>query len=138
MKRKLFFIIALLLTTAATMLAQTPTPKAIWCAGNTTLYFTYDTETYAAGGTYDGQRITKVYANHGSPNNDFNNHKWTDAGESSRLSMRRVVFEPSFYNEGYHKGDYSRFFENCKNLTTVENEEYLGPFTNMYNTRWLN
>lgn len=43
-----------------------PTAKAIYCAGNTTLYFTYDEATYTAGTAYenlDGQTATTVYNN---------------------------------------------------------------------------
>ena len=56
--RKLFL---LLFIGFLPLVLHAQTAKAIWCAGNTTLYFTYDTNTYAAGGTYNGQAITNVY-----------------------------------------------------------------------------
>lgn len=57
MKKILLFLLLGLLP----QLIHAQTAKAIWCSGNTTLYFTYDTNTYTAGGTYDGQTITNVY-----------------------------------------------------------------------------
>ena len=63
--KKFLLTFSLLFGLAATMAAD-PTAKAIYCASNTTLYFTYDEVTYNTSTSYeqlDGNTPTKVYDN---------------------------------------------------------------------------
>lgn len=53
-------LLCLVMLSAAGVKAQTP--YAIWCEGNSTLYFTNSNETYAAADTYDSQTITAVWS----------------------------------------------------------------------------
>ena len=62
--KKLLLSLTLLVGFAVYAVAETvPTAKAIYCEANTTLYFTYDEETYEPGGTFDDQIITNVFDN---------------------------------------------------------------------------
>ena len=67
------------------------TPYAIWCEGNTTLYFTNSTETYAASGTYDGQTITNIWSGD-EVTNYGDQPQWSSVGNS----CTKVVFDQSF------------------------------------------
>ena len=86
MKRLIFA--ALLLTFASGVWAD-PVPQAIWCSGNTTLYFTY-AEPVTQGSSYGEQTADRVYSG-----DDFNYAKW---GNNSDITgnCTTVVFETSF------------------------------------------
>ena len=87
--------LAALLLTVTLGVGAAPVAQAIWCSGNTTLYFTHD-ELYAVGNEYKGQTITtvwsgdKVTATTYQPDWDFDS--------SVRGNCTHVVFDPSFAN----------------------------------------
>ena len=87
------------------------TAKAIWCEGNSTLYFTYDA-TYDLGGTIDGQTITSIRSV------DINITReqdvpWWDL----RNSITRVVVTESFSD--FKPSSMAYWFYICRNLTTI-------------------
>ncbi len=105
MKRFFTFLAALLLT-AASVSAQTA--YAIWCEGNTTLYFDYTSTVMKAGDTYSGNVITSVY----SCEYDGNVTPWRD-----NVNPTRVVIQDSMRN--YHPEKTAYWFANCTKLTEI-------------------
>ena len=133
MKRKLFLL--LLLSTLVPRLLQAQTAKAIWCEGNTTLYFTYDTNTYSEGDTYDGQTISTVYA---IPVRGFGNNTYSSTDYQSvpwystiRQSVTNVEIAPNFID--FTPTSLSNFWYGFSNLTIVTGSEYI----NTSNTRYM-
>ena len=84
--KRLIFFAALLLTVASGAWA-TPEPQAIWCSGNSTLYFTY---AEPVGSSYGGQTVTNVYRG-----SNFSYGKWADNSDIYG-NCTTVVFESSF------------------------------------------
>ena len=100
------------------------TTQALWCAGNSTLYFVQSAYPLAVGDTYDGQTITAVVNGTDVSNTGNNEPLWgftTSATKSN--SIKRVVFDESFANEK-PKSLY-RWFADCRNLTDIEGIGYL-------------
>lgn len=85
-------------TIVATYDPNAPRPSivyAVWCEGNGTLYFLKSEELLQAGGTYDGQTITKVWkGKEVTATNDWSSPSWIidDVIES----LTTVVFDESF------------------------------------------
>ena len=88
---KKLLLTLLLLISAFSIQAQTP--YAIWCEDNTTLYFTADGNTYAAGGTYNGQTITNVWNGNYIANSGDYAPAWN---ETVKSTVTNVVFDSSF------------------------------------------
>ena len=120
-------LLCLVMLSAAVMKAQTP--YAIWCEGNSTLYFTNSNETYAAGGTYEGKTITAVWS--GGDVTSADEAQWTSAVAEG---CTKVVFNESF--KSVKPTSLNRWFYNFKNLTTIEGLTYLNTIeaTTM---RWM-
>jgi surface protein len=83
---------------------------ALWCEGNKTVYYVYGETAYAAGGTYDGQTITKVFEN-----------RVTESSIKSKVET--VVLEASYCSS--KPTDLSGLFANMTNLTTIVGLENL-------------
>ena len=118
------------------------TPYAIWCAGNSTLYFTNSNETYAVDGSFDGQTITNIWS--GDELTNYGDQpQWT---EVVYRKCTKVVIDQSFSEvkpksmKRWFKGfshsdlqfvglenlntsevtDMSYMFNGCSNLTTID------------------
>lgn len=98
-------------------------PRVIWCEGNKTLYFDYETWPQSepkAGDTYDGQTITQVWiANDALPQRAYVprwNNMYTD-------SVNRVVFTPEFQKVRPKSCYY--WFNKYKSLREIQGLEYL-------------
>ena len=139
---RMMFLAAFVMLLSVSVHAQTVSPKALWCAGNTTLYFTYDSKTYNAGGSYDGQTITNVYLTTGNIKHDpkYNLVPW----ESIKGSVTNVVVNSNFsrfkpkhlscWFNGFRNATFtglnyintsetismSKLFANCKGLTSLD------------------
>ena len=114
--RKLFL---LLFIGFLPLVLHAQTAKAIWCAGNTTLYFTYDTNTYAAGGNYNGQTITNVYTVNVADGYNSTSIPWY----SIRTSITNVTVASNFYS--FKPISLSYWFNGCTNLTTTTGLNYI-------------
>lgn len=87
---------------------------AIWCEGNSTLYFTNSTETYAASGTYDEQAITGVWSGD-EVTNTGDHPQWnTVVG----MSCTKVVFDESF--QSVKPKSLAKWFFGFSNMTSIE------------------
>lgn len=84
-----------LLLTITLGVGAAPVAQAIWCSGNTTLYFTYD-ELYAAGNEYKGQTITSVWSGDKVTATAYQPDWDYDSNVSGNCT--HVVFDPSFTN----------------------------------------
>ena len=93
---------------------------AIWCEGNSTLYFTYTT----LGDTFDGQTITKVWSGEQvtetagwmedfSHNEDMNLH----------IECQKIVFDESF--KDVKPSNLSQWFDYFLKVSSIEGIEYL-------------
>lgn len=141
MRRTLFFLFLAVLPAA--VFAQSP--KAIWCEGNATLYFVYDSNTYTAGDTYtddDGiaNTITNVYSAWG-----YYTNLQSRPFHSISTSVEYVDFQNSFkgfypVNMNYYFNSFTKMkemkhagnlstdnvtsfaytFQNCPNITTID------------------
>ena len=87
--------LAALLLTVTLGVGAAPVAQAIWCSGNTTLYFTHD-ELYAVGNEYKGQTITTVWSGDKVTATTYQ-PDW-DYDSSVRGNCTHVVFDPSFAN----------------------------------------
>ena len=114
MKKFLFMLIALL--PAFQGARADNVAQAIWCDGNTTLYFDY-CATVTEGSTYNGKTATKVYT---VSNEIINTHPaWNlDGSSPARTAATTVVFQESF-KSFTPKSCYEWFFE-FRKLTKVE------------------
>jgi len=124
----LVVLVCLLAFKATKLCAQTP--KAIWCEDNTTLYFTYDDATYAAGDTYAGQTITTVWTGTDViPTNPTATPSWRAATLLPVLT--NVVFDASF--AAVRPTTLYKYFSDCSKLTDIAGIEYLNTseVTNM-------
>ena len=114
-------ITLVLLLHAGVVNAQTA--KAIWCAGNTTLYFTYDNVSYTVGGTYDGQPITNVWRGAdvtNTPSDPMKSPSWVNV---VRNKATGVVFDASF--DVLHPTSLQAWFYNFVRLKSITGIEYL-------------
>ncbi len=138
---KAWLLLCLVMLCAAGVRAQTP--YAIWCEGNSTLYFTNSNETYAVGGTYDGNTITNVWS--GDDVTNYGDQPQWNIFEVG-INCTKVVFDQSFrevkltslkrwfarlYNPALQfvglenlntseVTDMSMMFEDCQRLTSLD------------------
>ena len=104
------------------------TPYAIWCEGNTTLYFLSSIEYKSAGNIYDGQTITHVWSGTDVTETGETIPKWREVVADK---VTKVVFDESF-KEVLPNGTYWWFYNN-KKLESIEGIENLNTseVTNM-------
>ena len=131
-------LVCLLAFKATNLYAQTetPTPYAIWCAGNKTLYFTYTTDALAVEGTYDGQEITNIWSGDYVVNCEamaqpgVNVPLWRRTTAVTNYA-KKVVFDASF--SAVRPATTYRWFSGFQYLTSIEGIEYLNTseVTNM-------
>ena len=92
---------------------------AIWCSGNSTLYFTYTTDDIKAGDTYSEQTVTSVWKG-----NDVLNVGWiTPKWNSIASSVTSVVFDSWFADA--RPTSLFMWFCNMNNLENIEGLAYL-------------
>ena len=116
MKKLLLMLVALLPAFQGAMADNDNVAQAIWCSGNTTLYFDY-CATVTVGSTYDGQTVTAVYTV--SSEAITTDPTWNNTnGDHSARAATKVVFQASFKNFT-PKSCYKWFFE-FSNLTEVK------------------
>jgi len=119
---KAWMLLCLVMLCAAGVKAQTP--YAIWCAGNSTLYFTNSNETYAVDGSYDGQTITNIWSGD-EVTNYGDQPQWT---EVVYRNCTKVVIDQSFSEvkpksmKRWFAGllNFELLFEGLENLNTSE------------------
>ena len=68
-------------------------PYVVWCAENSTLYFTYTIDVLVPGGTYDGHTITAVWSWSDVTDCGTSNPAWNSVVSSD---VTAVVFDDSF------------------------------------------
>ncbi len=94
-----------------------PTPYAVWCADNTTVYFLVSTTTIGGTFTPEGSttpvNVTKAW--YGKVFNDTYSSAWRNYTDEA---MTRAVFETSFSQ--YHPVSLNYWFDGCKELQSVE------------------
>ena len=88
---KAWLLLCLVMLCVAGVKAQTP--YAIWCEGNSTLYFTNSNVTFAVGGTYDGNTITNVWS--GDDVTNYGDQPQWNIFEVG-INCTKVVFDQSF------------------------------------------
>ena len=116
MKKLLLMLVALLPAFQGAMADNDNVAQAIWCSGNSTLYFDY-CATVTVGSTYDGQTVTAVYTV--SSEAITTDPTWNNTnGDHSARAATKVVFQASFKNFT-PKSCYKWFFE-FSNLTEVK------------------
>lgn len=93
-------------------------PQAIWTSGNTTLTFVCRS-LLKPGDKFRGQTITKVYSGSAVTSTDT----YPAWNETVKATVTNVVFDKSFAD--VKPTTLSRWFMNCKNLTAINNIEYL-------------
>ena len=124
---KKLLLILLLAVGAVVMPAQAQTAKAIWCAGNTTLYFTNDSNTYAVGGTYNGQTINNVYSNISTTGYSSGQGIYglytTSPWNSIRQLVTSVVIDSNFAS--HQITSLAWWFYGFNRLTSITGSEYL-------------
>ena len=120
-KRILFSLFALFSIVAGAK-AEGETAYAVWCADNTTLYFTNRAETLTAGNTFtpegaiDPVTITNVWSGTAvTASSTTNVPGWQS---TVRNSMTTVVFEPSF--AAFTPLSLRGWFYQCSKLTSVQ------------------
>ena len=121
MKKKFLFMLVVLISTVTNAWAA-KTPQAIWCQGNSTLYFTNSDTLYAAGDTYKGQTVTSVWSGVSVTNaipDGYGLPMWSEV----RNSVHIVCFDPSFSE--VRPVTTESWFEEFRYLTSVEGLEYL-------------
>ena len=121
MNKRFLFILALLLGVVTSAIAA-KTPQAIWCQGNSTLYFTNAETLYSPGDTYDEQTVTSVWSGVSVTNaipDGYGLPMWYEV----RNSVHTVCFDPSFSE--VRPVTTESWFEEFRYLTSVEHLEYL-------------
>ncbi len=113
MKRKLLSFLAFALL-AATGAWADETPQALWCEGNSTLYFINSETVYAADDTYDGQTVTKAWSGDNVTNTGSSRPGWYNYHEK----IQNVVFDDSFAD--VHPTSCYWWFEGVSKLETLD------------------
>ena len=88
-------------------------PYAVWCEGNTTLYFLTSTEVLAEGGTYNGQTITKVWSGKDITESE-EVPAWNNVVKST---LTEVVFSHNF--KEIMPFSTASWFKSCANLKDI-------------------
>ena len=119
MKRIASFLLAIL-AFATWARADGETAYALWCADNTTLYFTYRAETLAAGDTFtpDGASEAVTITNLWSGTAVTTSADTPAWNNTVKGSLTTVAFEPSFAEVQPTKT--FRWFQNCSKLTSIQ------------------
>ncbi len=103
-----------------------PTAYAIWVDEDTPFYFLQSTRQLVPGrmftpeGSNTPLRMAKVWSGK-KVSATQGNQQWS----AINSKIKSVVFEPSFAN--VKPNTLARWFENCKNLTTLTGLEYVNP-----------
>ncbi len=134
--KALLSLFLMLLTNVWTARAQGETASVVWCADNTTLYFTYRPDLPSAGGTFtpaDGgstQTVTTVWSGTAVTSSP-NTPGWYN---TVRNSVTTVVFEPSFSQ--VRPTTMRAWFYAMTKLTSINGLENLNTssVTSMYQT----
>ena len=117
---------AIVLVQTVVVHAQTPTPYAVWCAGNKTLTFLSSLTPYVADGesTYNGEVITDVWSGdyvigtgEEATSETVSIPNWTSN------DIQTVVFDSSFQN--VRPKTCAGWFMGCRNLTSIVGLENL-------------
>ena len=95
-----------------------PTALALWCEGNSTLYFDYD-YLPAAGDNYNGQTITALWSGEEVTDIGWNTPGWY----GYRASVKKVVFSSNF--GAVRPTSLYYWFCLMTNLEEIEGLEYL-------------
>lgn len=97
-----------------------PVAQAVWCEGNTTLYFINNITTLKAGDTWDGQTVSRVWSGTNVTNTlSTKAPRWNGLGDA----VSRVVFDKSFAEA--RPTSTCAWFEGFSKLTTIEGIENL-------------
>jgi len=120
--RKISYLLLLLGLVITQTVKAEKTAKAIWTAGNTTMTFVYDDETYNVydetthkpNDSYGGHKITNFWEGNDVIGN-VGLRKWTNTVSSS---LTKVVFAESF--KGASPTSCSNWFAGCEKLSTIE------------------
>ena len=124
----------LLVTMLSVIAAKAQTPYAVWCADNSTLYFTYSNETLAAGGKFTPEGasesipITKVWSVRLTKNAELNNRSTQSWIGSDTGNATEVYIESNF--KDVHPGDLYAWFQGFYKLKTIHGIENLIPAEN--------
>ena len=118
MKKKflLFILASLFAITQDAWASVAETPQVIWCESNTTLYFINSETLYAAGGTYDGQTVSRVWS--GTDVTATQPINYPDFNHAVDESCTRVVFDESFAS--VRPTSCACWFNYCEKLKTIE------------------
>ena len=116
---KAWLLLCLVMLCAAGVRAQTP--YAIWCEGNSTLYFTNSNVTFAAGEPFYDQTITRVWYGDAVTNiGDGESPQWS---ATVAETCTKVVFYENFSE--VKPTNLNNWFRGMKNLTEIEGLQYL-------------
>ena len=116
---KAWMLLCLVMLCAAGVRAQTP--YAIWCEGNSTLYFTNSNVTFAAGEPFYDQTITRVWYGDAVTNiGDGESPQWS---ATVAETCTKVVFYENFSE--VKPTNLNNWFRGMKNLTEIEGLQYL-------------
>ena len=129
MKKKLLLFILAPLFAITQGAWAVETPQAIWCRGNTTLYFINSETEYAAADTYDGQFVNQVWS--GTDVTATPTNGKPQFNKAVYEYCTRVVFDESFAS--VRPTSCTNWFDLCYQLTTIEGLENLNTseVTNM-------
>ena len=124
--RRILLSLIALVGVATVIKAEGETAYALWCSGNSTLYFTNRTEALAAGSSFapadGGAAVTVTTVWSGDQITDFGtgDPAWNTA---IRTEMQKVVVEPSFAE--VKPKSLKAWFYRCAKLTSIEGLQYL-------------
>ncbi len=115
MKKWLILLVPLFLACQGTRAANIA--QAIWCSGNSTLYFDY-AESVSAGSTYHGQTVTNVYTVPTGLYAESADLGWQAGTESVRANATTVEFTEGF--KGFKPKSCLGWFYHFSNLVEVK------------------
>ena len=134
--RRFFITLLALVAMVMGVRAEGETPYAVWCASNSTLYFTNTSEVLTADGTFipegatDPVTITNVWSGTDVTASASYSPAWRTWGVYNNIVT--VVFESSFADVLPTSCNY--WFNGCSKLTTVTGIAHLNTseVTDMY------
>ncbi len=112
--RKSILLILTMLLSLFTTTEVSAEAYAVWCEGNSTMYFLATDANLVAGGTYQGNTITEVWKGTQVTNNSSN--VWP-------MGRRTVVFDSSFRD--VRPQSTEKWFSGCGGLTSIQGLQYL-------------